>query len=504
MMHSSTKTIQERGESPLNLPAYRAGRVTLSRQAQWQLFQVVLAISDILLTGIAFRLAYYVRFELSLPIFELDAPVSFPRYQAFAFILVPIWIFIFAANGLYDRRNLLGGTGEYARVFRATVTGMFLVVLAGFLEPTLVFARGWLLLAWLFAFLFTAGGRFWLRRAVYILRRRGYFLTPTIVVGVSDEGLSLAQQLLSWRTSGLDVLGFVDDDINPGTPVYKHLHTLGNMDRIDELIRRYDVEEMILVTSALSRDEITAIFRRYGLMDGLNLRMSSGLFEIITTGLEVKEMAYVPLVSVHKVRLTGLDRFLKLALDYAIAIPGLIAIAPFLLFIALAIKFDSPGPIIYRRRVMGINGKKFEAYKFRTMHVNGEHILEQHPDLKAELNRNHKLKDDPRVTRVGQFLRKTSLDELPQLFNVLKREMSLVGPRMIAPKEMDMYDEWGLNLLTVPPGITGLWQVSGRSDISYDTRVQLDMHYIRNWTIWLDLQLLVQTIPAVVQRRGAY
>jgi len=503
-MHSSTKTVQERTEGHFNLPAYRAGRVTLSRQAQWQIFQIVLALSDILLTGVAFRLAYFVRFELSLPIFQLDAPVSFPRYQTFSLILVPIWIFIFAANGLYDRRNLLGGTTEYARVFRATVTGMFLVVLAGFLDPTLVFARGWLLLAWLFAFLFVAGGRFWLRRAVYLLRRRGYFLSPTIVVGVSDEGLSLAQQLLGWRTSGLDVLGFVDDDMKPGTPVYEHLHTLGDTARIDELIRRYHVEEMILVTSALSRDEITAIFKRYGLMDGLNLRMSSGLFEIITTGLEIKEMAYVPLVSVHKVRLTGLDRFLKLALDYAIAVPGLIAIAPFLLFIALAIKLDSPGPIVYRRRVMGINGKKFNAYKFRTMHVNGDQILEQHPELKAELARNHKLKHDPRVTRVGQFLRKTSLDELPQLFNVLKREMSLVGPRMISPKEMEMYDEWGLNLLTVPPGITGLWQVSGRSDISYETRVHLDMHYIRNWTIWLDLQLLVQTIPAVLKGRGAY
>ena len=503
-MHSSTKTVQERAEGHFNLPAYRAGRVTLSRQAQWQLFQIVLAISDILLTGIAFRIAYFVRFELGLPVFQLDAPSSFPRYQAFALILVPIWIFIFAANGLYDRRNLLGGTSEYARVFRATVTGMFLVVLAGFLEPTFIFARGWLLLAWLFAFLFTAGGRFWLRRAVYLLRKRGYFLTPTIVVGVSDEGLSLVQQLLSWRTSGLDVLGFVDDDTQPGTPVYKHLHTLGKTDRIDELIHRYDVEEMILVTSALSRDEITSIFKRYGLMDGLNLRMSSGLFEIITTGLEVKEMAYVPLVSVHKVRLTGLDRFLKVALDYAIAIPGLIAIAPFLLFIALAIKLDSPGPVIYRRRVMGLNGKKFDAYKFRTMRVNGDQILEQHPELKAELAHNHKLKNDPRVTAVGHFLRKTSLDELPQLFNVLKREMSLVGPRMISPEEMEMYDEWGLNLLTVPPGITGLWQVSGRSDISYETRVHLDMHYIRNWTIWLDLQLLVQTIPAVLKGRGAY
>jgi lipopolysaccharide/colanic/teichoic acid biosynthesis glycosyltransferase len=126
----------------------------------------------------------------------------------------------------------------------------------------------------------------------------------------------------------------------------------------------------------------------------------------------------------------------------------------------------------------------------------------QYPELREELARNHKLKDDPRITRVGRLLRKASLDELPQLFNVLKREMSLVGPRMITPEEMDMYQEWGLNLLTVDPGITGLWQVSGRSDISYRERVELDMHYIRNWTIWLDLHVLIQTIPAVLKRPG--
>jgi lipopolysaccharide/colanic/teichoic acid biosynthesis glycosyltransferase len=138
------------------------------------------------------------------------------------------------------------------------------------------------------------------------------------------------------------------------------------------------------------------------------------------------------------------------------------------------------------------------------MHVNGDEILANHPELKLELEMTHKLKDDPRVTRVGKLLRKTSLDELPQLFNVLIYQMSLVGPRIIHPDEMQMYAKWGLNLLTVRPGITGLWQVSGRSDISYRERVRLDMSYIRNWSIWMDLQLLFRTIPAVLRRRGAY
>jgi lipopolysaccharide/colanic/teichoic acid biosynthesis glycosyltransferase len=138
------------------------------------------------------------------------------------------------------------------------------------------------------------------------------------------------------------------------------------------------------------------------------------------------------------------------------------------------------------------------------MVTNGDEILDQHPELKEELARNHKLKNDPRITRVGAFLRKFSLDELPQLFNVLKRDMSIVGPRMISPEEVSMYKQFDMNLLTVLPGITGLWQVSGRSDISYDERVRLDMYYVRNWSLWLDLQLLFQTLPAVLKGRGAY
>jgi exopolysaccharide biosynthesis polyprenyl glycosylphosphotransferase len=340
---------------------------------------------------------------------------------------------------------------------------------------------------------------------VYYLRHQGYFLTPAVIVGANDEGLSLARQLLTWKTSGLHILGFIDNKFSQGTHLFDQLYILGGVDQLDKIIEACEVEEIILASSAFSsRDKLLDIFKRYGVASDVNVRLSSGLYEIITTGLTVKEFAYVPLVEINQVRLTGVDKFLKLVLDYTITIPGLIIISPFLLIIALAIKFDSPGPVIHKRRVMGVNGHKFDAFKFRTMHTNGDEILEAYPDLKAELSANHKLKYDPRITRVGNFLRKTSLDELPQLFNVLKREMSLVGPRMISPAEIEKYDHWDINLLTVAPGITGLWQVSGRSDVTYEQRVRLDMHYIRNWSIWLDLQLLLQTIPAVIKARGAY
>jgi exopolysaccharide biosynthesis polyprenyl glycosylphosphotransferase len=504
MYGTSTSGAAEPLAAILPDPIFRAGKASLSRTAQWRALIVLLVVSDLLLTGLALRMAYEVRFNLGVPLFILEVKPRFSLYQAFGIGLAVLWTFIFATNGLYHRSNLLGGINEYARLFRATSTGMLLVVLVGFLEPALIFARGWLLLAWIFAFLMTASGRFLIRRGVYYLRTRGYFLSPTLVIGINDETRSLVRQLMSWRTSGLDILGCIDDRVPAGTRVEGTLFSLGGMDSVDELIARYDVEELILATSAVTRQQIVDIFSHYGLRPHLNLRLSSGLFEIITTGLEVREMAYAPLVSIHKVRMTGVERVLKMALDYTLTIPGLIVIGPLLLLVALAIKLDSPGPVIYRRRVMGVNSREFDAYKFRTMHVNGNALLAQFPHLQEELARTYKLKDDPRITRVGRLLRKASLDELPQLFNVLKREMSLVGPRMIAPEEMAMYQEWGLNLLTVDPGITGLWQVSGRSEISYRERVELDMHYIRNWTIWLDLQVLIQTIPAVLKGRGAY
>jgi exopolysaccharide biosynthesis polyprenyl glycosylphosphotransferase len=390
-------------------------------------------------------------------------------------------------------------------VFNATTIGMFVVISVGFLIPEFVFARGWLILAWFLAFLLTCAGRFVLRRVIYYLREHGYYLSPALIVGANDEGLSLGEQLLKWRTSGIYVLGFVDKKFPVGKKVFKHLQVLGKSEDLEALVKRYDVEEIILATSAIStRDKMLEIFKRYGVSSGVNVRMSSGLYEIITTGLTVKDFAYVPLVGVNPVRLTGVDSVLKVILDYSLTIVGTIAISPVLLLIAILVKLDSPGPLIHRRRVMGMNGRQFDAFKFRTMYVNGDEILAAHPELVEELAKNHKLKNDPRITRIGKFLRKYSLDELPQVFNVLRAEMSLVGPRMISPEEIEKYDRWDMNLLTVRPGITGLWQVSGRSDVTYEERVRLDMYYIRNWSIWEDLQLLFQTIPAVIRGKGAY
>jgi exopolysaccharide biosynthesis polyprenyl glycosylphosphotransferase len=360
-------------------------------------------------------------------------------------------------------------------------------------------------MTWVGTFLFVAAARFLLRRVVYALRKHGFFLTPAVIIGANQEGRWLAEQLLRWETSGLHLVGFVDNKTPETFPLYHGLVSLGSADKLGEIIEQHNIGEVILASSAYSsRDYLLDIFRMYGVTDKVNIRMSSGLYEILTTSLTVNEFAYVPLVYVNKVRLTGTNNIVKFILDYVFSLASLLILSPFLLLIAVLVKVSSPGPVLHKRLVMGLNGKQFHALKFRTMVINGDEILDKNPELKSELTRNHKLKSDPRITRVGAFLRKYSLDEIPQLFNVLKRDMSMVGPRMISPEEVSMYKQFDMNLLTVLPGITGLWQVSGRSDISYDERVRLDMYYVRNWSIWLDLQLLYQTIPAVLKGRGAY
>jgi exopolysaccharide biosynthesis polyprenyl glycosylphosphotransferase len=472
---------------------------------QWRLYIAGLILSDAAMTFLAFWLAYYVRFEWFVQYFDSRLSISFAHYRFLLYTTPLLWLVIFMANGLYVKEILLGGTREYSRVLRSASAGFLVIVLAGFLEPTLIIARGWLLLTWGISFLFVAGARFVWRRYVYSLRKHGYFLMPAVIVGANQEGRWLAEQLLHWETSGLHIVGFVDKKEPITSALFHGLPCLGSVENLGEIIENYNIGEVILSSSAFStRDYLLDIFRSYGVSEKVNIRMSSGLYEILTTGLSINEIAYVPLVYVNKVRLAGMDNVLKFIFDYLLAVVSLTILAPFLLLISFCIKISSPGPVIHKRLVMGLNGKQFYALKFRTMVVNGDEVLDQHPELKSELQTNHKLKNDPRITSIGAFLRKYSLDELPQLFNVLKRDMSLVGPRMISPEEAPMYKQFVMNLLTVLPGITGLWQVSGRSDISYEERVRLDMYYVRNWSLWLDFQLVFQTIPAVLKARGAY
>ncbi|MCL5996582.1 MAG: sugar transferase [Chloroflexi bacterium] len=199
-----------------------------------------------------------------------------------------------------------------------------------------------------------------------------------------------------------------------------------------------------------------------------------------------------------------LDSLLCDLVDYALSALAILLLSPIFLVLAMIVKLDSPGPVLYRRRVMGRDGSQFDAFKFRTMVVNGAEILAAQPELLAQWQRDQKLKHDPRVTRSGFWMRKLSLDELPQLFNVLLGQMSLVGPRMISPSELAHYGEYAEELLTTKPGITGIWQISGRSDLDRGDRVRLDIEYVRARSVWLNIKLIVMTVPAVLWGKGAY
>jgi exopolysaccharide biosynthesis polyprenyl glycosylphosphotransferase len=476
----------------------------LPAHQQRRLLIIALLLTDVVALLLAFTAAYVIRFYSQLPVFQGGFTPSAAFYARLSLALVPLWLMLFAAYHLYDPEYLLGGTREYAGVFQASVTSTVIVTCIQFLSTDLNIARGWVGLVWALTFGFVSFARWSMRRMAYAARRRGYLMAPTLLLGASEEGKLLAQQLLEWPTSGLNVLGFLDADIKPGTRVFRNLYALGGLDRLEELVQYYQIEELILATSALSRATIVDVFRLYGTSPKVHLRLSSGLFELITTGLHVKETAYVPLIGVNRVRLTGVDIVLKTLLEYSLTSVAMLVLAPLMAVIGLWIKLDSPGPVFYRRRVMGLNGRQFDALKFRTMHIDGDAILAANPVLLDVLATTHKIRGDPRITRVGQWLRRYSLDELPQLVNVLLGDMALVGPRIISPPELKMYEQWAMNLLTVRPGLTGLWQVSGRSDIPYEDRVRLDMFYIRNYSLWLDLQLIVQTIPVVLGGRGAY
>jgi len=477
--------------TPLSLPARR------------RLFLVALLASDALSVGLAFVLAYATRFSWGLSVFKEVAP-SPAFYSRLMTGLIPLWLMMLAIYGLYNEHYLLGGTDEYARVFNACTVATMSVIALTFLYEALVISRGWLVIFWFLTILLAGLARFSLRRVVYWLRRRGHLLSPALIVGANEEGQALAVQLQGWATSGLYLAGFVDDRWPVGAEVLNGQRVLGRMDDLERLVTKTGAQELIIAPTALSREQLVSVFRAFGVSADVNIRLSSGLFEIMTTGLQVKEMGYVPLISLNKLRLNTMEAFMKATIDRLAAAVGLVVLTPVFLVIGLWIKRDSPGPMFHWRRVLGVGGQEFAALKFRTMFVHGDEILNQRPELQRELADNQKLKDDPRVTRVGRFLRQYSLDELPQLFNVLRGQMSLVGPRMITLAEQEKYGKWDQNLLTVKPGITGLWQVSGRSDVSYAERVRLDMYYIRNYTIWLDLQILFQTIPAVLKGRGAY
>lgn len=500
MAREAVEAAEAHTTSTQSLPS----RQTLGRAGgSWGLLIAALAAVDGLATLAAFALAYIARFKTGFPLLDTP-PYSGAFYSNVAFWSVPIWLLLFVLFGLYNRRLLFNGFQEYTRIANACTIGLVVEVMFSFLDVHLQISRGWLILTWLLSMALVAIGRFAVRRMVHRLRVAGLYRTPTVIVGTNEEARALAEQLLSDPGAGPLLLGFIDSHAVNDIPAQGSLGTVGTIESLPHTISEFGITEVIVASTAVTREQLLELYRTVGQEPNVQLRLSSGLFEILTTRMHVQEINRVPLMTPERVRITGPDAAIKTAMDYVGAALLLLGLSPAMLLIALAVRLDSSGPIIHRRRVMGVSGRTFDAFKFRTMIINAERRQRDEPIRFAERRVRFKSAQDPRVTRVGHWLRRTSLDELPQLLNVLRGEMSLVGPRMIAPNEQVRYGKWQHNLLTVKPGITGPWQVQGRGDIAYEERVRLSMHYIRNHSLWLDLGILFRTVFVVLLGRGAY
>lgn len=461
-----------------------------------------LLVADTCAVTLGFLLAFLIRFPLNPGLFYVPPSSSLVHYLPIAACLVPLWILTFACYRLYDTELLFSGPAEYGKILSACTMGIIVVIGASFFLNTsnLTISRGWLLITWMMVATCVGLERFIARRIVYAIRAHGQLQRRTLIVGTTTEAQMLAEQVVG-RSSGMEIVGFVATGIAPdGMPSDA---ILGRTEVLQDIITAHRIDDVVIVPSALTHPEILDIVRSLA-THPVTLRLSPGLYEVLTTGVRVADVNGVPLVTVNRLRIVGLDAFLKRMLDCVVATAALVFLSPLMLLAALLIKLDSPGPVSHRRMVVGQGGRRFGAFKFRTMVTDADRVLQANPALYEIWKRDGKLPDDPRITRVGRILRRTSIDELPQLLNVLRGEMSLVGPRMITMEELAQFGGWRHNLLTVKPGMTGLWQVRGRSMLSYADRVTLDMDYIRNYSIWEDIRLLAQTLPAIVRGRGAY
>ncbi|MBI5441429.1 MAG: sugar transferase [Deltaproteobacteria bacterium] len=346
-------------------------------------------------------------------------------------------------------------------------------------------------------------GRALLRR----IRASGYNKRRAVIAGAGVLGTALAKKFNAAPWAGIELTGFFDDDPAKAGHTFEGYRVLGNL---DELASHAAAKETDIVYMALP---MRAEARMRRLIEHLNTTSTAvylvpDIFMFDLLGSRLHYIDGIPVVSLNESPQIGPAGSLKRLEDLLLATFGLIALAPLFLLIALLVKRGSPGPALFGHQRVGQNGRRFTCYKFRTMIPNAGEILQdllaKDPRAREEWEKDHKLRNDPRITKLGRFLRKTSLDELPQLYNVLRGEMSLVGPRPIVEGEIGKYGVFFRHYSLVRPGLTGLWQVSGRNDVTYDERVRLDVEYAKKWSIWNDFSILFRTFQVVLAREGSY
>jgi exopolysaccharide biosynthesis polyprenyl glycosylphosphotransferase len=420
-------------------------------------------------------------------------------------VLLPLgWLVVLWGHGCYDRRYLGLGTDEFKRVVRASLT---VVAIVSFLSLTLKadlsrLATSTSLLATLIFLLIT---RYVARRLLHVLRRRGACVHRVLLVGSLPDALEVSAVVARNPFAGLIPVGVY---LTQGRAAARSrqtslpLYTPRDRDVVT-LVHDLSADTVAVCGSAGSNS--TDLRRLAWQLEGtgIDLIVAPQLTDIAGPRVHIRPVEGLPLLHVEEPTISGIGWLAKYALDRMVAMTGLFLLSPLLVAVAIVIKATSPGPVFFRQGRVGREGKKFRVWKFRTMYVDAEDRLAQVIDQNEGDGLLFKIRDDPRITSVGRWLRRTSVDELPQLINVLKGEMSLVGPRPLYAEDGDFLGDVRRRLL-VRPGITGLWQVSGRSDLSWDDAVRLDLYYVDNWSLAFDIVILWRTLNVVIRRKGAY
>jgi exopolysaccharide biosynthesis polyprenyl glycosylphosphotransferase len=460
-------------------------------------------LSDLLLFNGGFALAYAIRYD-----WQWLRPITFSEpfsdYLGQLLLLNILLVFTFAQVRVWRRKRGEFWVDELSRIIYAVAAGIGLLsMIAFFLQPT-PFSR--LMYFWAFLSIVTLIGsaRLLRRLTLGLLYQRGILADRVLVIGSGEVGRSLIRTLLARPDLGYRAVGYLHDGLSENNLGLGRIPNLGTFTDLQKtLAERPKLHTVFIALPGEMHQQISQLLQICQ-QNGIRAQVVPDLLQLSMNRVEFNNMAGIPTLSVRDVGINRVQQVAKRLLDLSVilvgGIPALLAMG----VIALAIKLDSPGPVIYKAIRVGKNGRPFQMYKFRSMVVDADRHKEALKQYNQADGPIFKMKDDPRMTRVGRFIRRSSLDELPQLYNVLLGQMSLVGPRPPLAEEVAMYKPWHKQRLSVIGGITGLWQVSGRSDLTFDEQCLLDIYYIENRSLALDLRLILQTIPYSLFGKGAY
>lgn len=392
------------------------------------------------------------------------------------------------------------------KIFQASLYAVVAIVIVIYIgQIAASTSRMFIFLLWLFSFIYLTVFRYLTKN---FLEKVQLLRIPVLIIGAGKTAELLVKGIINDAGMGYKIIGLLEDNcVRNG--ILKRFPVLGKFADVEAVILKTGVQHVFIAAPGLEQEKLTRlIYKVQPLVK--NIGIIPNLVGIPMGGIEVESLfnEKLMLLRLKNNLARSWNRYLKTIFDFALTLVGTVAISPILIFIAIWIYKDSPGPVIFKHTRIGKNGKKFPCYKFRSMCIDAKEklaeLLENDPVAKAEWECDFKLKNDPRITKSGAFLRRTSLDELPQIFNVLKGDMSLVGPRPVIEEELERYGEYVNDYLMVKPGITGMWQINGRNDTSYAERVCMDSWYVRNWSIWIDNLILWRTLKSVIRCKGAY